>query len=55
MDAWRTSSYSDGNGGQCVEVAADGGIMVRDTTNREDGTLAFTSEAWATFTRSLKE
>ena len=37
---WRTSSYSDSNGGQCVEVgpaahqAAIPGAPVRDTTDR---------------------
>ncbi len=55
MDTWRTSSYSDGNGGQCVEVTADGGVKVRDTTNRDGGTLAFTPGAWATFTGLLKK
>jgi hypothetical protein len=27
---------------------------VRDTTNRDGGTLAFPTEAWASFTASLK-
>ena len=34
MDNWRTSSYSSGDGGQCVEVASGDEIMVRDTTDR---------------------
>jgi Domain of unknown function (DUF397) len=52
---WRKASYSGGNGGSCVEVArAARGVAVRDTTNREGGTLAFTADAWATFTASLK-
>jgi hypothetical protein len=28
-------------------------ILVRDTTNRDGGTLGFTAEAWATFIKSL--
>ena len=35
MDNWRKSSYSDANGGNCVETASgDGLILVRDTTDR---------------------
>jgi Domain of unknown function (DUF397) len=51
---WRKSSYSGANGGQCVEVASAAGIMVRDTTDRDGGTLAFTADAWVSFTASLR-
>jgi hypothetical protein len=55
MDGWRKSTYSDGNGGDCVELAGDSGvILVRDTTNRDGGTLAFTTDAWAAFASSFK-
>jgi Domain of unknown function (DUF397) len=51
---WRKSTYSDSNGGQCVETASDNGmILVRDTTNRDGGTLDFTAAAWREFTNSL--
>ena len=51
---WRKSSYSDGNGGNCLETASrDGLVMVRDTVNRDGGTLAFTAEAWERFTDGL--
>jgi Domain of unknown function (DUF397) len=51
---WRKSSYSDANGGSCVETASGGGVvLVRDTTNREGGTLAFGAEAWTAFVTSL--
>jgi hypothetical protein len=54
-NAWRKSSYSDGNGGACVETGdGNGVILVRDTTNRDGGTLAFTAEVWAAFTVTLK-
>ena len=56
MGDWRKSSYSDGNGGACVETASGGDvILVRDTTNRDGGTLAFTAQAWQTFATSLKQ
>jgi Domain of unknown function (DUF397) len=54
MDGWRKSSYSDGNGGQCVEVAGNGAVLVRDTTDRDGGTLTFTPAAWEAFTSGLK-
>jgi hypothetical protein len=43
-----------GQGRSCVEVASDGTILVRDTTNRDGGTLAFTPGAWQEFTASLR-
>jgi hypothetical protein len=55
MGNWRKSTYSDGNGGSCIETASGGGvILVRDTTNRDGGTLGFTAEAWLAFADSLK-
>jgi Domain of unknown function (DUF397) len=53
MDGWRKSSYSDGNGGQCVEVTAAKVVMVRDTADRDGATLAFTPQAWTAFTAAL--
>jgi Domain of unknown function (DUF397) len=51
---WRKSSYS-GNGGQnCVEVAGNGSVLVRDTTDRDGAMLNFTAGAWKAFTTSLK-
>jgi Domain of unknown function (DUF397) len=50
---WRKSSYSGANGGDCVEIAADGVILVRDTTDRDGGLLAFSTAAWQEFTASL--
>lgn len=55
MGDWRKPSYSDGNGGACVEVSgAAQVVLVRDTTNRDGGTLAFPAVAWAAFTAALK-
>lgn len=53
--AWRKSSYSGSSGGDCVEVADTAStVMVRDTKDRNGGTLTFTAGAWAAFTASLK-
>ena len=55
MDSWRKSSFSDANGGSCLETASGSGmILVRDTTNRDAGTLAFTADAWRAFTADVK-
>jgi hypothetical protein len=55
MGGWRKSTYSDGNGGNCVEVASDEAVMVRDTKDRDRGALAFTANAWEAFTATLKQ
>jgi Domain of unknown function (DUF397) len=50
MDNWRTSSYSSGGGGQCVETAsADGAVTVRDSTDRDGPMLTITGPAWSQF------
>ena len=52
---WRTSSYSGGNGGQCVEVAdAANVVMVRDTKDRGGLVLSVHADAWNAFLASLK-
>ena len=51
---FRKSSYSSSNGGQCVEVGGNDVILVRDTTDRDGGTLAFGAAAWDRFLGNLK-
>ena len=51
---WRKASYSGGANGSCVEVGNGDGVLVRDTTDREGGTLSVTAEAWRAFARDLK-
>lgn len=52
--AWRVATYTGGNG-DCVEVGdADRAILVRDTKDRDGGTLAFPAAAWRSFANSLK-
>ena len=55
--AWRTSSRSNGGGGNCVEVAdlADGGRVVRDTKDHGQGpVLRFTAREWVAFVEGVK-
>ncbi len=52
--SWRKSSYSGDNGGECVEVAAAGDVAVRDTADRSGPALAFTADAWRTFTATIR-
>jgi Domain of unknown function (DUF397) len=54
MGQWRTSSYSDANGGQCVEVATADLVMIRDTADRDGRILAVPASAWEAFTASLR-
>ncbi|PSK96005.1 uncharacterized protein DUF397 [Murinocardiopsis flavida] len=52
---WHKSSYSDQQGGNCVEVAeTESGAYVRDTQNRENATLAFGGAEWASLVADLK-
>ncbi|MFF4670389.1 DUF397 domain-containing protein [Streptomyces sp. NPDC001279] len=58
--AWRTSSYSSGNG-QCVEVADVRGatgrgsvVPVRDSKNRGP-VVTFSSHSWGAFVAGMKE
>jgi hypothetical protein len=54
MGDWRKSSYSDGNGGACVETATGNDtILIRDTTDRDGMTLIVPADAWQRFTASL--
>jgi hypothetical protein len=50
---WRTSSYSTQGGVTCVEVARDGAILVRDTTDRDGFVLSVPDGAWGKFLRLL--
>jgi hypothetical protein len=50
---WRKSSYSGNNGGQCVEVAARGVVVVRDSKDPHGAVLEVTPEMWRVFIRHL--
>ncbi|WP_112467831.1 DUF397 domain-containing protein [Streptomyces triticisoli] len=54
---WHKSSYSNGTGGECVEVASGlpGVIPVRDSKSAACGpVLLFRTPAWDSFLTSLK-
>ncbi|WP_326560313.1 DUF397 domain-containing protein [Micromonospora sp. NBC_01796] len=54
---WRKSTRSGNNGGSCVEVADNlpGRVLVRDTKDRDGGTLSFAPDAWRAFVSLAKQ
>jgi hypothetical protein len=53
---WRKASYSNANGGNCVEVvSAPVAVTVRDSRHPEGPRLAFTPAEWRAFTRRVKK
>ncbi len=54
---WRKASYSNTQGGNCVEVArlTDGRWAVRDSKDPEGSKLIFTSAEWDAFTLGVKD
>ncbi|MFD4790425.1 DUF397 domain-containing protein [Streptomyces sp. NPDC058459] len=54
---WRRSSYSDGSGGDCLEVTYTHPthIPVRDSKAPHGPKLAFRPEVWAAFVENLKQ
>lgn len=53
---WHKSTRSNGNGGDCVEVAGNlpDGVAVRDSKDRQGPVLVFDRAVWASFVRSVK-
>ena len=53
---WRKSTYSNGTGGDCVEVAdmPGGRHALRDSKNPHGPVLLFSANQWQTFTRGVK-
>lgn len=48
--AWFKSSYSDGGGGECVEVAIGSAVVnVRDSKRASGPVLTVAAHAWAGF------
>lgn len=54
--AWRKSSRSGDNGGNCVEVASNlpGIVAVRDSKNPNGPALVFTPDEWHAFLSGVK-
>nr|WP_206323444.1 DUF397 domain-containing protein [Streptomyces sp. HNM0574] len=53
---WRKSSYSNPDGGQCVEVSDDFAavVPVRDSKAPGGPVLVFPAEGWASFVSALQ-
>lgn len=55
---WIKSSYSNGNGGNCVEWApaavTEGAVPVRDSKDPDGPALHFTPSAWSAFITALR-
>jgi hypothetical protein len=54
---WHKSTYSGGNGGNCVEVAhTPAGVLVRDTKQHGAGpVLDFTPAEWRAFIAGVRD
>jgi hypothetical protein len=56
LTTWRKSTYSGGNGGDCVEVGGTGcAIVVRDTKDHAGVVLRFGPGAWQLFAATIKD
>ncbi|MBT2380751.1 DUF397 domain-containing protein [Streptomyces sp. ISL-111] len=53
---WRKSSYSNQDGGQCLEVADDfvPVVPVRDSKNPQGPALTFAATNWSSFLAAVK-
>ncbi|MFI0155604.1 DUF397 domain-containing protein [Streptomyces lydicus] len=53
---WRKSSYSNGTGGECVEVSDDfpGLVPVRDSKDPEGPALCIPDGAWRPFIAAVR-
>jgi hypothetical protein len=53
---WRKSSYSGGNGGNCIEVGAHADhVLVRDTKDRQGAVLTVDPNTWRRFADQVKK
>jgi hypothetical protein len=55
LTTWRKSTYSGGNGSDCVEVGeTERAVVVRDTKDRAGAVLTFAPGAWRRFAATIK-
>ncbi|MER5555450.1 DUF397 domain-containing protein [Streptomyces sp. NPDC002793] len=54
---WRKSSYSNQDGGACVEVSDDFAaiVPVRDSKNPHGPALTFAADHWSSFVSAVKD
>lgn len=53
---WRKSTYSNANGGDCLEVAtpAAAAVPIRDSKDVDRGQLTVPAASWTSLTTALK-
>ncbi|MEU4149463.1 DUF397 domain-containing protein [Streptomyces sp. NPDC026659] len=53
---WHKSSYSNSDGGACVEVSNDFAhfVPIRDSKNQHGPVIAFAAGGWASFVAAVK-
>jgi hypothetical protein len=53
---WVKSSYSDGNGGNCIEIAPvfPDTVPIRDSKNPDGPVLLVTRSAWSAFLSGVR-
>ncbi|MFF7410706.1 DUF397 domain-containing protein [Streptomyces lydicus] len=56
LNGWRKSSYSNGEGAECIEVAdgQPGAVPVRDSKNPHGPALVFPASRWSSFIAAVK-
>ncbi|GAA3736856.1 DUF397 domain-containing protein [Salinactinospora qingdaonensis] len=55
MEMWVKSSYSQGNGGNCVEIyKTPEAVKIRDTQTRHLGHLTMSAAEWAAFLAEVR-
>ena len=56
LTTWRKSTYSGGNGGECIEVASTSErlIAVRDSKNPSGPKLLISSPMWQVFAQRVR-
>lgn len=56
LTGWRKSSYSNGEGAECIEVADGfpGAVPVRDSKNPHGPACVFPEADWSSFVNAVK-
>ncbi|MEU5235763.1 DUF397 domain-containing protein [Streptomyces lydicus] len=57
LNGWRKSSYSNGQGAECIEVVDGfpGAVPVRDSKNPHGPAVAFPADSWSSFVTAVKD
>jgi hypothetical protein len=56
LTTWRKSTYSGGNGSDCVEVGGtERAVVVRDSKHRGSAALIFAPDTWRRFAATIKD